>query len=52
VPADHGAILEHDDPIRVGADLNRPAVRRDNQDATGASIWMRERRRWRIEGRA
>ena len=31
---------------------DRPCLRRDNQDARGATIRMRERRRWRIEGRA
>ena len=30
----------------------RRDVRRDNLDATSATIRMRERRRWRTEGRA
>jgi len=39
--------------VLVPQDFKRSEqVRRDNQDATGATIRMRARRRWRTEGRA
>ena len=44
------------DTIAVFSDPSIAAVgtyvRRGDQDATGAAIRMRERRRWRTEGRA
>jgi len=43
-------LLEREGFIELGVKLQR--LRRDNQDATGATIRMRARRRWRTEGRA